>query len=202
MSDTSSMTPIMGILVFSGLCILVLAIWRYRSQKHEAVEQERAQAAVEAGIASGALTADGMHRACKICGGIATDYFPVSAASWMDNLPLLNRLFSLPPRYVIIDDMSRDLCLCRSHKQVAVKKLEEFHALLRAERARFNSGQADKVSQMDTGGLEQVVREQYRAAARALEQVAQTPVPQLQQPYEPPPVTIVMSPAGSDGEES
>jgi len=201
MSDTSSMTPILGILALVGLCVFGVALWRLRYRGAEAEEQAQRQAIIEQGVATGELTSDG-HRTCVICGERATEYFPASIASWMDQIPLLNRLFSLPPRYVIADDVPRDLCLCRSHKAVAVKKLEEFHAILRAERARFNSAQQDKVSQMDTGGLEQCVLEQHQQTQRALSALTRTPAPQLKQwaesHHEEPAVTIVMSPSSEE----
>ncbi len=174
-------TPILSILVAVGLATVIVVVWKLRNRRADEEERARRAALIEEGIRTGALTAQGVP-ACIVCGGAASEYAPMSAASWMDKLPLLNRLFSLPPRYVIVDDLARDLCLCRLHKAVAVKKLEEFHALLRAERARFNAGQAEKVAQMDGGGLFQIVDEQHRSAERSLRTASVTPMPRLPMP--------------------
>ena len=80
---------------------------------------------------------------------------------------------------MIVDDVAGDLQLCAIHKAVAVKKLEEFHALLRAERARFNSAQADKVAQMDGGGCIRMVLEQHQEALRRVRTSDGTPIPRL-----------------------
>lgn len=175
----NDLTPILAVVAFFVLMLVGLAVWRWRSGRFEAEERERQQVLIDKGIRDGLLTPDG-HRACVICGVAATAYMPISADSWMDKLPLLNRLFSLPPRYVIVDDTTEDVCLCRLHKQFATKKLEEFHAMLRAERASFNARQADKVAQMDGGALMRLVREQHKDAVRSIQSSdAKTPIPQL-----------------------
>lgn len=170
--------PILAIVFFLGLCIIGLAVWRWRAGKADEEEAARQAELREAAIRRGSLTSDG-RPACLVCGAAATSYVPMSGASWMDRLPLLNRLFSLPPRYVILDDVAGDLQLCAIHKAVAVKKLEEFHALLRAERARFNSAQADKVAQMDGGGCIRMVLEQHQEALRRVRTADGTPIPRL-----------------------
>jgi hypothetical protein len=191
------LTPILSAVLFLGLLIISFAVWRWRSMRLSAEERTSQQAMIDRGIRDGVLTPGG-NRACIVCGSAATAYMPVSAASWMDNLPLLNRLFSLPPRYVIEDDTTEDVCLCRSHKEYSVKKLEEFHAMLRAERASFNARQADKVAQMDGGALILLVREQHRDAVRAMKSDIKTPLPQLVQMNrrdEQPVVTLVSTSA-------
>lgn len=195
-------TPVLSIMVAVGLATVIIVLWKLRNRRADEEERIRHAAAVEEGIRSGALTAQG-HPACIVCGLVATEYAPASGASWMDRLPLLNRLFSLPPRYVIVDEIARDLCLCRLHKAVAVKKLEEFHALLRAERARFNAGQAEKVAQMDGGGLFQIVEDQHRESVRSLRSVANTtPVPRLPaRREEEPSVTLVTASGPERGED-
>jgi len=170
--------PILAIVFFLGLAIIALAVWRWRMGKVDQEETARLAELRDAAIRRGSLTSDG-RPACLVCGAAATSYVPMSAASWMDRLPLLNRLFSLPPRYVIVDDVAGDLQLCAIHKAVAVKKLEEFHALLRAERARFNSAQADKVAQMDGGGCIRMVLEQHQEALRRVRTSDGTPIPRL-----------------------
>lgn len=176
------LTPLLSLMLFTGIALVIIVVWRIRSRRADQEETERQREVVDRGIRAGILTPDGTGRACVVCActgrtTVATEYIPISAASWMDKLPLLNRLFSLPPRYVIEDDVASDLALCRSHKQVAVKKLEEFHALIRAERARFNAQQEDKVAHMDGGGLMRVVEEQHKIAVRNLE--VHTPLPRL-----------------------
>jgi hypothetical protein len=192
------LTPILSIMFAVGLSIIFIVVWRIRNRRSDEEEKVRQASLVEEGIRSGALTADGA-RACIVCGAQATEYSPMSAASWMDQLPLLNRLFSLPPRYVIVDDLAGDFRVCRLHKSVAVKKLEEFHALLRAERARFNAAQAEKVAQMDGGGLFQIVEDQHRTAVRSLRSVNVTPMPRLEMAHpDPEPSVTLVTASGPD----
>jgi hypothetical protein len=192
------LTPLLGIMVALGASLIFFVVWRVRYHKVEAEQREREKRAIEDGIRQGVLTKDG-RPACMICSAAASEYAPVTGKSWMDKLPMLNRLFSLPPRYTIEDDIQGDICLCRSHKHVAVKKLEEFHALLRAERARFNAAQEDKVAQMDGGGLHRIVKQQYQESVRALSH--HTPMPdvpkQLSAANDEPMTTIVTTGGGS-----
>jgi hypothetical protein len=204
----NDLTPILAIVAFIGVLIIGFVIWRWRTLKHEQQERERQQEAIEQGYRDGLLTRDGQ-RACMVCGMPATAYMPVSNASWMDRLPLLNRLFSLPPRYVIEDDTSEDVCLCRLHKQFAVKKLEEFHAMLRAELSSFNASQADKVAQMDGGALVRLVQQQHKESTRRITVETKTPMPQLVQGNRDEPVVTLVStssaapepPDAPDGQE-
>jgi hypothetical protein len=206
----NDLTPILAVVAFIGLCIIGIAVWRWRAYKYDAQEREQQQAIIDRGVREGVLTPDG-HRACIVCGLPATAYMPVSTASWMDRLPLLNRLFSLPPRYVIEDDTHEDVCLCRLHKKFSVAKLEEFHAMLRAERASFNASQADKVAQMDGGALVRLVQQQHKDAVRQLNTDTRTPLPQLSlnaSRNEPAVVTLVstsstapQAPRDDDGQE-
>jgi hypothetical protein len=191
-----------SIVVAFLLCCLFIVVWMYRVRKKDEEEASYVQRALEEGVRTGELTEDGL-RACVVCGAAATSFFPISASSWMDRLPLLNRLFSLPPRYVIVDDLARGTCLCRAHKEYSVKKLEEFHAMLRAERAQFNAAQADKVSQMDTGGLQQCLNEHHIGTKRMLGMLEAASMPRLQEKVASPvpeqtSVTIVMAPESSE----
>lgn len=158
-----------------GALVIVLAVLRSRRARKEArLEEVEREKKVQEGIDQGVLARDpisgDVYSRCIVCGGKASTYAPVTGMSWMDKLPLLNRLFSLPPRYTIIDNQEDAFQYCKVHKEVAVKKLEQFHAALRAERSQFNSAQADKVAQMDAGGLLQVVLEQHKAGMELLEQ--------------------------------
>lgn len=169
--------PVFGILGFAlvGALVLLLAVLRARRSRKEQEREELERAKKEEeGIALGVLARDPVsgevYPRCVICGGKAVSRAPVSGVSWMDQLPLLNRLFSLPPRYTIVDNEDDGPQYCKIHKGVAIKKLEQFHAALRAERSQFNANQADKVAQMDAGGLHQILLEQHQGAVELLEQ--------------------------------
>lgn len=149
--------------------------WRQRGARAKAREAEEAH--LQELVRAGVRKADGSF-ACLVCGLTATEYMPVSGVSWMDKLPLLNRLYSLAPRYVIEDNIGGDLCLCRLHKAVAVRRLEEFHAMLRAERAQFNAHHEEKVAAMDGGELVRAVMGQHKQHLKNL-RGSSTPVPQL-----------------------
>jgi len=152
-----------SILILLGAFIAAVAaigLYNLKSRKQRQQAQLDAQDRQDELVRMGLLTSEG-YPACIVCGVTASKYMPVSGVSWMDNLPLLNRLFSLPPRYVIVDNVQGDLCLCRAHHSVATKKLEEFHAVLRAERARFNSSQEERVAAIDGGELMKIVMEQH-----------------------------------------
>lgn len=165
-----------GLLGFFGLGVLFLVLFLLRARRarvREELEKGERDRKIAEGIARGDLArdpvTDEVYSCCIICGGKASTFAPISGVSWMDKLPLLNRLFSLPPRYTIEDNQSDAFQYCKIHKEVAVKKLEQFHAALRAERSQFNAVQADKVAHMDAGGLHQLVIEQHKEALEALE---------------------------------
>jgi hypothetical protein len=155
------MTPLLGILGLIGVFVLILTIIRFaRGRKHrEEAEEERARM-IEEGIKLGHLTKEG-HAACVICGHRATENAPQTGQSWLDGISFLSRLFGLPPRYIIVDAEGRGYEYCKIHKDVAVAQLEQFHGLLRAERAAFNAEQAGKVAKMDGGGVQLKVRQHY-----------------------------------------
>ncbi len=155
------LTPLLGILGLVGLILLVTTLVKFArgSKKRETEETERKRM-IEEGIKLGHLTKEG-HAACVICGARATENSPITGLSWLDQISFLSRLFALPPRYVIIDTEGRGFEYCKIHKDVAVSVLEEFHGLLRAERAHFNAEQAKKVAKMDGGGVHLKVRNHH-----------------------------------------
>jgi hypothetical protein len=194
---------VLSMLAALGLCIVsgaVYLLYRHATHDKRLQAEARYQEHLDAMVRAGVRTAEGS-AACIVCGLTAIEYMPVSGASWMDRLPLLNRLFSLPPRYVIDDNVDGDLCLCRLHKAVAVRKLEEFHAGLRAERARFNSMHEERVAAMDGGQMLRCVVEQHSSHLKMLSRnrSTQTPLPQLQRFAEPEEVfeTAIVSGAGA-----
>lgn len=165
---------IIGFFVVGALILAFSVIRSRRSRKEQKLEEEQREKKVQEGIDQGVLAknplTDEVYCRCIVCGGKAVESTPTSGVSWMDKLPLLNRLFSLPPRYTIVNELGEGFTYCKIHKEVAVKKLEQFHAALRAERSQFNAQQADKVAQMDGGGLHQIVLEQHKAGMELLEQ--------------------------------
>ncbi len=169
-----SLYGILG-LVLVGVLVLALTLIRSRRSKRkeesEQMEKDRKiQEGVEQGVLARDILTDEVYCRCVVCGGKAVAFTPMSGVSWMDKLPLLNRLFSLPPRYTIIDESGPGPSWCKIHKEVAVKKLEQFHAALRAERSQFNAQQAVKVAQMDGGGLLQIIIEQHKVGMELLEE--------------------------------
>jgi hypothetical protein len=138
-------------------------------RKDKKKEEERKQQMIEEGIKLGHLTKDG-YPTCIVCGAQAGECSPVTGLSWMDKVPLLNRLFALPPRYVIVDAFGRGYEFCKIHKDVATAKLEEFHGLLRAERGRFNALQAEQVARMDGGGLVLEVQKYHKSVVSYLQE--------------------------------
>lgn len=171
---------LLSVLVTLGCFILAIAgwvLWQRKNRGKHQVELAAQEAQLSELIRAGVRTPSG-DPACIVCGINATEYMPISGVSWMDKLPLLNRLYSLAPRYIIEDNTSGDLCLCRLHKAVAVRRLEKFHATLRAERAEFNAQHEEKVAAMDGGELVRVVMSQHHFHLQALRGAA-TPLPQL-----------------------
>jgi hypothetical protein len=167
---------ILGMLV---ICMVVIAVYQIRARKKEQEGAEERARRHEVLVEMGMRTPDG-HPACIVCRLRASEYAPITGASWMDRLPLLNRLFSLPPRHVIVDNLDGDLCFCRLHKQMAVSMLEEEHAKLRAERAKFNATQEAKVAALDGGELLQRLIQTHREHMRNLK-LSETPLPRLSQ---------------------
>lgn len=138
---------------------------------------------------------------CVICGRQAEEYAPISGVSWMDKLPLLNRLHSLSPRYTIEDNREGDLCLCKLHKKGAVRMLEQFHAGLRFDRAQFNAEQEGQVIRMDGGSLFQKMTEQHKQHIKVTREILDTPRPMLQQQNSEVIATIMASPSALPEEE-
>jgi hypothetical protein len=177
---------LIGLAAFAAIVLVMMAISIYRNKKArieaEAEQEQLIKEGIERGdIARNPLTGE-IHTRCIICGGKATYYAPQSGISWMDQLPLLNRLYCLSPRYILEDNEDGHLQYCRSHYSMAIKRLEQFHSELRAQSAQFNADQADKVAHMDAGGLVQIIREQHQKMAErllerqeALNKVAQLP---------------------------
>lgn len=161
------LASLLGTLAAIGLIIIIFTVLKLARRKGKKEAEEERARMIEEGIKLGHLTKDG-YAACVICGTRATENAPITGLSWMDTLPLLNRLFALPPRYVIIDAEGRGFEYCKIHKDVAVAKLEEFHGLLRAERAHFNAKQAEKVAKTDGGGLQLSVRQHYNEVVEHL----------------------------------
>jgi len=155
------MTPLLGILGLIGVLIFLVTIVRFaRGRAARDDEEVERQRLIDEGIKLGHLTKEG-HAACVICGTRATENAPLTGLSWLDGISFLSRLFALPPRYIIIDSEGRGFEYCKIHKDVAVAQLEQFHGLLRAERATFNAEQAKKVAHMDGGGIHLKVRQHH-----------------------------------------
>jgi hypothetical protein len=198
--------PLLGVLVLLGLFILfgVLVVWRRRKRKESAADLEREEH-VQEGIDRGELIRDRVtgevYPTCVICGGRATEFAPTCGTSWMDRLPLLNYLYSLSPRYVLEDDHASGYQLCRIHKQLSLKEMERFHAVLRAERAQFNAAQEVKVAQLLGGGLKKLLMEQHQAALQTI-LVEVDSTPRLPASKDSAPLTIVSSSSSTakDGE--
>jgi len=203
------LVPLIGAL--GVLTLLLVSLVGYRLRRgvtaRRSVEQDAEQRAeeeqIERGVAEGLLGRDAISGEafprCKICGGRAVTLGPCTSVSRLDRLPMLNTLFSLPPRYVIEDAPALTYTYCAVHKAVAVKKLEQFHAGLRADRAEFFASQADQVAMMDGGGIERSVKKQYADVAERLGDAVtsslETPLPRLGQ------ATVVSSRVGpGDGE--
>lgn len=171
---------LLSVMITLGCFIISIAglvLWQRRHRAKDLADQEALDAQLSELVRAGVRTPSGAF-ACIVCGVTATEYMPISGVSWMDKLPLLNRLYSLAPRYIIEDNVHGDVCLCRLHKQVAVRRLEKFHAMLRAERAEFNAQHEEKVASMDGGELVRVVMSQHHVHLKSLRS-STTPVPQL-----------------------
>lgn len=163
------MVPLLGVAAAIGVILILLTILKFaRRRGHQKEEVERQQM-VEEGIKLGHLTKEGF-AACVICGARAIENAPQTGQSWLDGISFLSRLFGLPPRYIIIDAEGRGFEYCKIHKDVAVAQLEQFHGLLRAERAAFNADQAGKVAKMDGGGIQVSVRQHYNDVVKHLKE--------------------------------
>jgi hypothetical protein len=198
---------LIGFFIVGALILVLVAIRSVRTRRRLRAEEEDRDKKIQEGIDQGVLAknplTDEVYARCVVCGLKATTFAPTSGVSWMDNLPLLNRLFSLPPRYTIVDAEDDHFLFCKIHKDVAVKKLEQFHAALRAERSQFNAQQADKVAQMDAGGLHQVLLEQHKEAMEHLEQRKEKmgSVPMLPPPAKPSTKQVISRMTTSSGED-
>jgi len=180
------MTSLIGIgaLAFIVLVLMMFTMWRSRRAriKEETETEGRIQEGIDRGdLAKNPVTGE-VYPTCIICRARATNCAPRSGISLMDQLPLftlLDRLYCLSPRYTIEDNEDDGPQYCKPHYSMAVKKLEQFHSELRAQSAKFVADQADKVSHMDAGGLQHIVRAQYQKMDELLregeEALAKTP---------------------------
>ena len=162
-----------GFLIFLAVIVGIIQLRSRRGPCMSPLDQARHDRLVSMGI----RTEDGQST-CVVCRLRATEYAPITGVSWMDKFPLLNRLYSLAPRHVIVDNVDGDLCYCALHRQLAVAILDEAHAQMRADRARFNAAQAQRVIALDGGEVLQLLIEKHRDHMRLLG-LSETPLPQL-----------------------
>lgn len=175
---------LVGVLVTLGLFILSICVLViYQRAKRKDIRTVEAEQNLERLIAMGLRTPEG-GPVCIVCRIRATEYAPITGVSWMDKLPLLNRLYSLAPRHVIVDNIEGDFCFCRLHKQMAVSQLEKAHAQLRADRAKFNAEQETRIASLDGGELLQHIIKMHRDHMRSLKLDMSTPLPALSQSKE------------------
>jgi hypothetical protein len=179
----------MGLILFVIVVMIVFfALRAKRSRQRDEVEgDEQIKRGLEAGDLARHHITNEVFIKCVICGEPATELPPKTGKSWMDRIPQLKQLFSLPPRYIIEDNEHGQFKYCPIHKELAVTKLEEAHALLRAQRAQFITGQANRVAHMDSKGIELALREEFQNMSAALkEQEEALKVPQLPEAEESP----------------
>jgi hypothetical protein len=156
-----SLIATVGLLI---LCLVGIAVYQYRARKTQPEEEDFRPPSLPE---------------CVVCRLRASEYAPITGVSWMDKLPLLNRLYSLAPRHIIVDNVEGDLCYCRLHKKTAVAELAREHAQLRSELAAFNSMQEARIAVLDGGEILQRLLQQHREHLRALKISAETPMPRL-----------------------
>lgn len=103
---------------------------------------------------------------CVICGKEATRYGVCTGRSWFDHIPILSwvsRLQAMPWRYAIVDDWRSGFRYCAAHRKDAESTLEQAHASLRSELAAFNREQQRRITELDHGELDQILRRSFDA---------------------------------------
>lgn len=144
------------VLVTFGVAVLHRISRKERQQRFEDHKKEIAK-----GVELGVMNEHG-ESLCVVCGAIAKHPTLVIGRAWFDRIPILsslNRLYAMPWRYSVVDDWTRGLRLCDRHHDTGRERLEEVLATMRAEHARFNSTQQEKVQVLAQGGLEQLLIE-------------------------------------------
>jgi len=172
---TDILAILMWVAVF-GLLIWFIARSSKVAKQRRAEEEERRVRYIEEGVKKGILAVDG-RVICVTCKEPTSDpqATPRTGRTWIDKLPglsWLDRLYSLPSRYGIEDNDQLGQRLCPSCKRSAVEILHNFHSQLRAEQAKFNASQRQKIETMERGGLEKMVASQIEEAQQALGIVA------------------------------
>jgi hypothetical protein len=107
-----------------------------------------------------------MIQPCIICGKEATRYGVCTGRSWFDRIPFLSwisQLQAMPWRYSIAEEWSGQLKYCEAHRKNAESTLEQAHQALRAELAEFNLGQQQRITDLDHGELDQILRRSFDA---------------------------------------
>jgi hypothetical protein len=141
---------------------------------------------------------------CLICASVATHYAVVTGRSWFDRIPFLrwiSQLQAMPWRYAIIEDWHQGLKYCAPHRRDAESILEQAHAKMRAEHAEFNARQQAKITVLDHGGLDQMLRRDFESILESIGLAAKSETTQPRQ-LEAVASVVHMMPVASTGKDS
>ena len=151
--------PIGVALFFALLLVALLIAHRVQKKQDEKCAKDRREK-IAIGVEKGVCNEDG-EPLCVVCKEIATHYMPVTDRMLIDKLPglkMLNDLTAMPWRYNIADDYTSGFKLCGRHRSTAERRLKEVHAGLRADHAKFNARQHERLELLDRGGLEKLLQ--------------------------------------------
>lgn len=86
----------------------------------------------------------------------AVRYMPTSGIHWFDDTFIfswLNRLWALPPKYVVSHKYEMGPLLCEHHWRMAVDRLNEVHDMARSRYVQLKHEQSKTLKSLDEGGL-------------------------------------------------
>lgn len=145
-------------------------VWNRNQRTSIKEADDERKKAIEHGVKQGILNEYG-EPLCVVCKQVATKNAVRTGRSWIDSIPilsLLNKLYSMPWRYTVVEDQEGGHRYCAAHRRAAEQRLEQMHARMRSDHAAFNASQQQKIAMLDQGGLDQLLREDTEVIQREI----------------------------------
>lgn len=151
------------IFFLAGIVATLVYLSHRHNKKQEKLEDDR-QKGIDHGVEKGICDENGVPL-CAICKQLgddveATEFTPVTGKSWWDSIKFVSRmrrLWAQADRDIVVDDEGRGKRLCRSHKTMCVRKLNEVHEACRSQTMSLNNQLRERIEFADNGGTEAAV---------------------------------------------
>jgi hypothetical protein len=140
-----------------------------RSRRAREEEDQKRSEALERARERGEVDSEG-NSLCVVClGSRATEAYPVLRQSRMDRDPFGHRrLHNSTPMYGVDDEEWGEPQLCRPHKRMLVRKMEQKLAQVRSRTSEFNSQVEQELARLESGELLVWARAECQAGTEML----------------------------------